>query len=35
VWATLGLLFGALTDRATRAQLRSRHPLDTPRTAVS
>jgi hypothetical protein len=34
VWATLGLLFGALTERATRAQIRSRL-LDTSRTAVS
>ena len=36
VWATLGLLFGALTDRATRARMQARHPLDTSRrTAVS
>jgi len=34
VWATLGLLFGALTERAARAQIRSR-PLDTSRTAIS
>ena len=36
LWATLGLLFGALTDRATRARMQARHPLDTSRrTAVS
>jgi hypothetical protein len=34
VWATLGFAVGALTERATRAQIRSR-PLDTSRTAVS